>query len=103
MNEFVNTAPSGSPQNFDITAEGNSLVLSWEPPPSGQRNGVIISYTLSCNPLGELILNSILGINLYELNPNTLYSCRIAASTAVGIGPYTDMMSATTGGISIQP
>lgn len=99
----LSTAPSGPPQDFDITVYGNSLVVSWQPPPSEQRNGIIVFYRLQCSSLEELILNPILQFSLYDLNPNTQYFCRIAASTAVGIGPYTDYLTATTEGIYTQP
>ena len=96
----LSSAPSGPPENFDIVVDGNSLVLSWQPPPSELRNGIIVSYTLSCNLLDDLNLNPILQFNLYDLNPNTEYFCQIAASTAVGIGPFTAFLTATTEGIS---
>ena len=40
-------------------------------------------------------------MSVYDLTPNTLYTCKVAASTAVGLGPYTDDISATTEGIYI--
>lgn len=102
MSYFCNTAPSGPPQNFVATVEGNSITLSWEPPLPEFRNGIINSYTLSCDAEDgtniDLILNAVSQISLYDLSPNTEYTCRVAASTAPGMGPYTADISVTTEG-----
>ena len=103
MSYIFNTAPNGPPQNFIATVESNSITLSWEPPPPENRNGIINSYTLSCDVEAgtniELILNPVSQMSLYDLSPNTEYTCRVAASTAVGIGPYTVDISVTTEGM----
>lgn len=99
----MTTAPSGPPQNFTLSVENTTLILSWQPPAPEDRNGVIISYTLSCtSDEGSsitLTLTAILGISLYELSPDTTFTCQIAASTSVGIGPYSETLMGTTGGI----
>lgn len=99
MMSILSTVPSGPPQNFAMTVDGVSLVVSWDPPLAEDRNGIIISFTLSCNLFEQLVLNPISEISLHELDPDTEYSCRIAASTAVGLGPYTVVLSTTTEGI----
>ena len=103
MSYIFNTAPNGPPQNFIATVEGNSITLSWEPPPPENRNGIINSYTLSCAVEDgtniELVLNPVLQMSLYDLSPNAEHSCRVAASTAAGIGPYTDYVTTYTEGI----
>ena len=82
---------------------GTTLSASWEPPLPEDRNGVIISYTLSC-VTGDtdedlsLDLNPVFAIILYDLSPQTQYNCQISAATSVGSGPATDSISATTSG-----
>ena len=99
---LFSVAPTAAPQNFTLSTEDTILTLSWQPPPLEDRNGVIISYTLVC--LGgesssiNIILRDILQISLYELSPNTLFSCNISASTSAGQGPYTESVSGTTAG-----
>lgn len=99
-------APSGPPQNFNIVVNVTTLFVSWEPPLPEDRNGVIISYTLSCLADGDdevedlsLDLNPVLEIDLYNLAPQTDYYCGITASTSVGNGPASDSIPVTTSGI----
>ena len=98
----MTTAPSGPPQNFTLSVENTTLIFSWQPPAPENRNGAIISYTLSCTSDGEssitLMLIAILEISLYA-SPDTTFTCQIAASTSVGIGPYSEELMGTTGGI----
>ena len=72
---------------------GTSITLTWSSPLEEERNGIIISYTVSCSGgSGDnflVTLNPIFVIQFYSLCPNTEYSCSVAASTAVGIGPFT--------------
>lgn len=96
------TAPSGTPEDFTVTLNDTVLLLSWAPPAENRRNGVIVSYTLSCsiddNQVFELNLNATveeiyLGVYRHE----STYSCNISASTSEGSGPNATA-SVTTGG-----
>ncbi len=69
-----------------------SAVLTWDPPPYEDQNGVIISYLISVtvNETGETFVLSTDGtsLSITELRPYRTYICTIAASTSVGVGSY---------------
>ena len=76
--------------------------MSWLPPIEAKRNGIIVSYTLTCTVGSNDILEYTIKtkkqsiyFGVYERE--TDYSCDILASTAAGDGP-TASLSFTTGG-----
>lgn len=84
---------------MDIT----SLICVWSPPEDSLQNGVIVSYTLTCTSNGEMVVDLTLNPTVFEMtidlfSPSTGYACSVAASTAVGIGPYTQAITVTTEG-----
>ena len=82
--------PSGSPQDFRITTTSRTLTLSWSPPLSSQRNGVIISYLITCSSGGSIINStrtSSTSLTITGLQPFTSYTCFVSAATIVGDGP----------------
>ena len=75
------------------------MTLSWSPPLASQRNGVIISYLVTCNSGGSIInrtRTSSTGLTITGLQPFTSYSCTVRAVTIVGDGPAA-VKSTTTG------
>lgn len=92
-------APDGPPQDFSVSVDGVSLMLSWASP-AGERR--IEYYDLRCAVDGvealRITLQPLLEITLEELMPLTEYTCTIQAATSGGVGPLTDEISATTGG-----
>ena len=83
--------PSGSPLNFTISSvTSRTLTLSWYPPLPSQRNGVIISYLITCSS-GDSIINSTqtsnTSLTITGLQPFTNYTCTVSAATIVGDGP----------------
>lgn len=95
------TAPSGAPANFTASLNGTVLSLSWAPPSEDERNGVIISYTLTCDIDGEIAfslnLSTIEQIDVGVYESDSTYTCEIFASTSVGGGPEATV-TITTGG-----
>ena len=90
-----NPAPIGPPLNFQITVEGpRDLTFSWDPPAEGLRNGVVISYQLSCHPqpnglprtFNQSELNNGVGVEvrLSGFAPSTTYNCSVIATTRAG-------------------
>ena len=69
-----------------------SLRFSWSPPPEEAQNGVITSYTLTCQP-EQLLTNlpvtySVAGTyDISGFTPATVYNCSVYATTAGGNGP----------------
>ncbi len=77
-----------------------SAVLTWDPPPYEDQNGVIISYLISVtvNETGETFVLSTndTSLSITGLRPYRTYICTIAASTSVGVGPYSTSVIAET-------
>lgn len=80
-----------------MVAEGPDTVgVSWGPPPREVHNGIIIAYTLTCQP-AELLTEAALSANysasagnyslLSGFSPATTYNCSVFATTAGGNGP----------------
>ena len=99
------TVPSGPPDDFSVEATSSrTLLLAWQPPVQSKQNGIIIQYMveLSKSGAGVLInfyLNSTqqtLLINETYIEPFTVFGCRIAAFTQVGMGPYSNKISQQT-------
>lgn len=96
-------APSGPPTNFTITVDGTSLTCIWDPPEEDLQNGEIVSYTLTCSSDSEMVVDITLNPTVFEISVDlfshsTTYTCSVAASTEVGIGPYSNTVSVMTEG-----
>ncbi len=77
-----------------------STVLTWDPPPYEDQNGVIISYVIDVTVIetGEtfgIISNDTL-LSVTGLRPYRTYICAIAASTSIGLGPYSVSLTVNT-------
>ena len=82
------------------TSSSTSIILEWEPPILGEQNGIITGYVVniaveSGNVNFQFNITS-LSLLVEGLTPFTTYSCRIAARTIVGIGPYSPAITALT-------
>lgn len=69
-----------------------SITVSWDPPPTEAQNGIIISYTLSCQPESmagnfPAMYSTAGNYSLDGFTPATTYNCSVFASTAGGTGP----------------
>ena len=96
-----NIVPSGSPQQFSGSSpSSSSITLSWDPPSADQQNGVIISYILSVTSLDTNVMYNytVYGtqFSIPGLVPFSTYSCRIAAQTTIGTGPFTISVTVVT-------
>jgi len=90
---YINLVPSDSPVSFEgNTTSSRSAILSWEPPPSDQHNGITIYYIINVTvqETGQTFqLNSTdMYLSVSNLQPYRNYTCVIAAATSVGIGPF---------------
>ncbi len=75
-------------------------MLTWDPPPYQDQNGVIISYDIDVTVIetGEtfVITSNDTLLSVTGLRPYRSYICTIAASTSVGLGPYSASITVET-------
>ena len=87
---------TGMPENITFNATSSrSMILSWDPPGEGLRNGTIQRYSIICSSddhvgfyLQHTIPVSSQSILMTGLNPFISYNCCIATITTNGNGPY---------------
>ena len=90
-----------APTSLTVDDVNNTAVtLSWMPP--NMPNGIITQYELQYRRSSDLINisfinSSALNATVTGLLPSTDYQFRVAASTVVGQGPYTEIPQTTTG------
>jgi len=71
------------------------LILTWDSPAAEERNGIITGYNISIASLSSPFEDALHfftmspTITVDSLSPYTEYICIVAASTIVGLGPYT--------------
>jgi receptor-type tyrosine-protein phosphatase Q len=93
--------PSGYPQSFSaIATSSRSAVLTWDPPNAEERNGIVVEYIINVSAVetGEnfQLTSTTTSITVASLRPYTTYRCIIAASTSVGIGPFSTVFTLVT-------
>ena len=77
-----------------------SILLSWNPPPFEDQNGIIRHYeaklvALSTGETHIIHTSATHSVTVLSLQPFTNYSCTVAAET-VAIGPYTEELTVQT-------
>ncbi|XP_065666858.1 uncharacterized protein LOC136087586 isoform X2 [Hydra vulgaris] len=100
--------PAGYPRNFTVKIVNfTTLVLSWAEVESLMRKGIILNYIYSCNntkdSLSNQVDNSTFNVSVYNLNPDTIYQCSVAACTRVGCGVQAFVFNITLAGIPSAP
>lgn len=79
-----------------------SVSFSWLPLMMEEQNGAIINYSLDIMEIGSgriiqrTVPSSRTSFTANSLLPFTAYSCSIAASTSVGIGPFSALLTVNT-------
>ena len=95
------TVPSSYPQSFlAVASSSRSAIITWEPPRLTDQNGIIVLYTINVTVAdsGELfqLTSTTTSLTVTTLRPFTSYFCIIAASTSVGIGPFSTVITLQT-------
>ena len=108
--------PADEPQNVTIfEISSRSFMLSWDPPPIGEQNGILIRYHVIVIETQIHYMDDgteITGMQRYlnrtynvsegrmqlidNLHPDYNYTVRIAAATEPGIGPFSDAITNRT-------
>lgn len=93
--------PSGIVQGFEVSElYSRRVVLSWMPPEPEYQNGVITEYHLSIEALDfyfsfhQTFPNT--SGEVSNLKPYSTYQVTISASTVIGVGPQTDVLTFQT-------
>ena len=80
-------------------------VINWDPPPFEDQNGIITYYLLLIMEeqfnISDRVINTTTAVTTYtvtDLEEYNNYTCRVAAATRIGPGPY----SAPTGFSTLQ-
>ena len=91
------SGPSAPPEDLKlIDTTSTSLFVKWSEVPAADRNGIIISYTVSYQAIGSLLVENTTvyaptrEVNLTGLIKNIVYNVRVLASTDKGDGKYSD-------------
>lgn len=98
---LMNAVPSSPPENFYGEAlSSTSIFIMWDPPVRQHRNGIIIGYFIN---ITTLITREVLQVFTLDSNytvtflqPFTVYSLIVAASTSAGIGPFSTVLTVQT-------
>ena len=98
---LIIAAPSTPPLDFVATpTSSRSITLRWDPPLPEDRNGPITNYLINVTVLETQrmfeINTTMTTHRLFQLTPFTTYSFTIAASTEVGLGPFSATFSVQT-------
>lgn len=85
--------PSGPAQELNVSVVSfEEVVISWEPPDEADQNGIITSYLVNITHVvtHQSVTRTSKNTSLFleDLRPFTSYICRVAASTHVGVGPF---------------
>ncbi len=98
LNIFITiSVPSAPPQDLALKDTTSiSILVGWNEVPDADKNGIIISYTVSYQAVSSaLVENTTVNAptreaNLTGLIKNMNYSIRVLASTSKGNGKYSD-------------
>jgi len=91
--------PSGPPLNLvAVSTSSHSAFLSWDPPSTLQRNGIITGYLLHIVAASGRQFNYSVETTHYNFSavPYTMYNVWVAAKTVNGTGPFGEMATVRT-------
>ena len=96
-------APSAAPLNLVAhlnATSHDSIVLSWDPIPPEDQNGIILGYVINLTDISngdmQQLSSDSNNLTVDSLSPYTTYVCIVAAYTSAGIGPVSAEVSVQT-------
>uniref|UniRef100_A0AAZ3R497 Roundabout, axon guidance receptor, homolog 1 (Drosophila) n=1 Tax=Oncorhynchus tshawytscha TaxID=74940 RepID=A0AAZ3R497_ONCTS len=93
-------APSAAPRGVTVSESGDNgtaIVVSWQPPPEEEQNGVVQEYKIWClgnesrYHINRTVDGSTFSLLIPILAPGIRYSVEVAASTGAGQGVKSDV------------
>uniref|UniRef100_A0A4W6DTN1 Roundabout guidance receptor 1 n=1 Tax=Lates calcarifer TaxID=8187 RepID=A0A4W6DTN1_LATCA len=100
IGKTLEEAPSAPPREVTVTESGDNgtaIVVSWQPPPEEEQNGVVQEYKIWClgnesrYHINRTVDGSTLSVLIPSLAPGIRYSVEVAASTGAGPGVKSDI------------
>ena len=94
--------PSGPPLNLvAVSTSSHSAFLSWDPPSTLQRNGIIVGYLVhtvaeSGRQSNHSVETTYFNVTAASITPYTTYYSMVAAKTVNGTGPFGEMATVRT-------
>uniref|UniRef100_A0A8D2ZW74 Roundabout, axon guidance receptor, homolog 1 (Drosophila) n=1 Tax=Scophthalmus maximus TaxID=52904 RepID=A0A8D2ZW74_SCOMX len=100
IGKTLEEAPSAPPREVTVMESGDNgtaIVVSWQPPPEEEQNGVVQEYKIWClgnesrYHINRTVDGSTLSVLIPSLAPGIRYSVEVAASTGAGPGVRSDI------------
>ncbi|XP_074496613.1 roundabout homolog 1 isoform X9 [Sebastes fasciatus] len=100
IGKTLEEAPSAPPREVTVAESGDNgtaIVVSWQPPPEEEQNGVVQEYKIWClgnesrYHINRTVDGSALSVLIPSLAPGIRYSVEVAASTGAGPGVKSDI------------
>ena len=104
---ILSSEPDAPPKDLQLNdTTSTSILVTWNEVPAFNRNGIILSYTVRYQAVGEVSVNApiynktvefpTLQANLTGLIKNQKYNISVLATTSKGNGPYSSPIPITT-------
>uniref|UniRef100_A0A7N8WPA3 Roundabout, axon guidance receptor, homolog 1 (Drosophila) n=1 Tax=Mastacembelus armatus TaxID=205130 RepID=A0A7N8WPA3_9TELE len=100
IGKTLEEAPSAPPREVTVTESGDNgtaILVSWQPPPEEEQNGVVQEYKIWClgnesrYHINRTVDGSTLSVLIPSLAPGIRYSVEVAASNGAGPGVKSDI------------
>ncbi|XP_034024256.1 LOW QUALITY PROTEIN: roundabout homolog 1 [Thalassophryne amazonica] len=100
IGKTLEEAPSAPPREVTVMESGDNgtaIVVSWQPPPEEEQNGVVQEYKIWClgnesrYHINRTVDGSTFSVVIPSLAPGIRYSVEVAASTGAGPGVKSDI------------
>uniref|UniRef100_A0A8C9Y4U0 Roundabout guidance receptor 1 n=1 Tax=Sander lucioperca TaxID=283035 RepID=A0A8C9Y4U0_SANLU len=100
IGKTLEEAPSAPPREVTVAESGDNgtaIMVSWQPPPEEEQNGVVQEYKIWClgnesrYHINRTVDGSTLSVLIPSLAPGIRYSVEVAASTGAGPGVKSDI------------
>uniref|UniRef100_A0A3Q3EDZ7 Roundabout, axon guidance receptor, homolog 1 (Drosophila) n=1 Tax=Labrus bergylta TaxID=56723 RepID=A0A3Q3EDZ7_9LABR len=100
IGKTLEEAPSAPPREVTVTESGDNgtaVLVSWQPPPEEEQNGVVQEYKIWClgnesrYHINRTVDGSTLSVLIPSLAAGIRYSVEVAASTGAGPGVKSDI------------
>uniref|UniRef100_A0A671YR16 Roundabout guidance receptor 1 n=1 Tax=Sparus aurata TaxID=8175 RepID=A0A671YR16_SPAAU len=109
IGKTLEEAPSAPPREVTVAESGDNgtaILVSWQPPPEEEQNGVVQEYKIWClgnesrYHINRTVDGSTLSVLIPSLAPGIRYSVEVAASTGAGPGVKSDITFFQLGTVS---